>query len=217
MKAVGRYLIIKIDRELQLSKNILSSSGLIAAPQFEYMQYNLQYGKIVSVGEKVTNPDIRVGRQAIIHHTIESDDKYLLEVFPNGDQLRWLDSESQTYNYKLYGVIDEEDNIIPLEQFVFCYPEEPEEVYVEEFMFGTERLRFATEKVGNLYTVAAPTSKEKLFVRPVISHVAPTEKALCPGQQILAQDFTRYPITLLGQCYWIISREFIISINLEVK
>lgn len=216
LQAVGTHLVVMIDRQLQKDQVYISPSGLIPSPQYEHMQYLLQMGTIISIGEEITNPEIKVGRRAILHHLVESEDKYLLHEYDNGDQLRWLNSVSMAFNYKLYGVLDSDNNIIPLETFVFCEPEPQieEGQQYERLEFQTEQLQFLTEKVGSLYVAKVPEKvEEKKYVKVKITHIAPTEKFLKPGMLIIAEDFTRYPIKILGREYWVISREFVLSIQ----
>lgn len=210
-KAVGLKILVLIDKQKQKEKTKLKS-GFIVPPAFEYMKYLLQYGPIVSVGEKVADPLIKVGRTAIFHHLIEEEDRKLIDVTPEGNEIRVVDSISYNSSHQLIGIIDEEGNIFPMASHVICYPEKKPELEALELQDSATltKLKFNTQKVGSLFIAVLPKKEEEIYHNDCeVAFVHPEEEELKPGETIKVESFCPYPLEINGQLYWWVLRDFI--------
>lgn len=220
--AYGLNIIVKIDKAAQKKKAFISST-IQVPPEYEYMLYNLQYGEVVSVGSGINRPELRVGVKALFHHRIESEDKSLVHVYENGDQLRWVSTNAEASSYQYYGVIDEEGNVIPSQEYIFCTPakdplDEYEDYDVRESDHGLSGLgvgmRMKVKKEGILYlakTFHKEEEEEKVQLEMTVALVPDIEKVLTPGDKILIESFAAYPLHFLGHEYHIVLRQFIIA------
>lgn len=73
-------IIIQFDLLAAAFKKRESEGGVVRAPSFEYMLYNLQYGEIKQIGSEAQKhyPELNVGDLAIVHHTVESQQRRVL-------------------------------------------------------------------------------------------------------------------------------------------
>lgn len=124
LTAVGYNILVQIDKEAQKAKK--SKVGNILIPeQFTYMEYNLQYGTIVSIGDKAATvfPEAEIGDLAIFHHTIESDKVPVLDKLENGDEIKPVlvtdKLRDRSLGNKLYGIIKEGGLFIAHYDWVF--------------------------------------------------------------------------------------------------
>lgn len=150
MHPAKQYILIRISREEQKAKKEKIGS-LFIAPDELYMQYNMQCGEIVEIGEKAQRefPEAKVGHIAIIHHFVEGESEA-----SSRDQ--YLVHQDDAYNYyvvtpclvpgkniDIYGVWDGE-KIIPHKDYVLVepdpkvkVPETPDE-YIESALKKTD-------------------------------------------------------------------------------
>lgn len=215
-EATGLYITVYIDKELQRKKSVISESGLIAPTDYEYMLYNLQYGLILTVGRGVKDPIVQKGRNAIFHHLVEEDARYLLHTYENGDEIRVINLSTDTTSHKFFGVVDEDDRIIPASPFVFCEPDldKPvDEDYEILQMEGLGDYRVAAKKEGMLYVPqnVPADNKHKFNYRTRVLYTHPEETEFEAGEEILVEDFARYPINLYGVEYWVCNKMFILA------
>lgn len=212
--AVGNKVLVIIDKKLKNAKLTLQS-GLHIPPQYEYMMYNLQYGRIVSVGEGVKDPDIKVGRIAILHHTVEANQPNLVEKKASGDELRVVRVKSDISSYQLFGVFGDKNEVIPFGHFIFCDPPVKPEVKREHWKDPNTGLTYTAKvkKVGSLYIPVIPKPEdEETQLTLVVQAVSKEEELMKPGDTILADSYSKYPIDLYGRTYWIIQREYVTAI-----
>lgn len=129
MRAAPPYILIRIDRQLQKDKKE-RLGAIILAPDHTYMQYNMQCGEIIDIGERAARdfPEAKIGDTAIIHHFVEGEDD-------NDSKENYLVETDETYNYyvvtpckipgknvDIYGVWDGE-KIIPHKDYIFLSPD----------------------------------------------------------------------------------------------
>jgi co-chaperonin GroES (HSP10) len=216
LQAVGDKIHVRIDKSKQLRKKELNH-GLIVPPAFEYMIYNLQYGQITSVGDGVKDPDVRVGRTAILHHTVEDRDQNLFHIEADRNELRIVRVTKDKQSFQLFGVLDEEGNIIPYDDFIFVHPEDKqddnlvnEEVQTEQY----GRVNITGRQVGSLIIPKVPGAHEEedLHIVTEVIAVGKSEEVIKPGDRLLSDAFSKYPIELMGRTYWILQREYVLSI-----
>lgn len=129
MRAAPPYILIRIDRQLQKDKKE-RLGAIILAPDHTYMQYNMQCGEIIDIGERAARdfPEAKIGDTAIVHHFVEGEDD-------NDSKENYLVETDETYNYyvvtpckipgknvDIYGVWDGE-KIIPHKDYIFLSPD----------------------------------------------------------------------------------------------
>lgn len=138
LHACGTKIHVRIDKAAQKVKTEISKF-ITAAPAFEYMLYYLQYGEIISCGDNMPSNNIKPGMIALFHHHIEDDPAKLLGLLDNGDELRWVETESKGMGWEICAVIDPANptTVIPMDRFVFCidYP-------AGELLPGEERVTY---------------------------------------------------------------------------
>lgn len=114
MNVTRKYIFVRIDKAAQKRKREMINGLLYRNLNFAFMQCNLQYGEILQIGEKAQQyfPDARPGDYAVFHHTIEGEpgnnaDEYIVDIEPNGDEIRWLDG---TVDHHVYAIIKRDTN-----------------------------------------------------------------------------------------------------------
>jgi hypothetical protein len=215
LQAVGNHIHVRIIKERQLKKKEINF-GLIVPPQYEYMIYNLQYGEITSVGDGVRDPDIKVGRLAILHHTVEDRDQNLIHVEADRNEIRVVRVKKDMQSFQLFGVFDEAMNIIPYDDFIFCLPEDKQEEELVSEVIQTEhgeRIPFKGKKIGSIYVPNVPKAEEEeLQIVTEVVAVGKSESVILPGNRLLSDAYSKYPIDLFEKTYWIVQREYVLSI-----
>jgi hypothetical protein len=213
-QAVGRKILVKIDTHLRKKKTTLAS-GLIIPPAYEYMQYYLQLGEIVSIGDEIADPSIQLGRTAIFHHRIEDDAQNLIDVLEDRYEIRVVRVANNFQSSSMfYGVIDEQGQIIPHIRTIFCKPHVAITGEIEELFDDNTltRVKFATEKVGSLYLAKVPQNEEDIkHYSCEVLHVNGRERKIEPGDRITFDAFAKYPLTIHGREYWLVPREYVLT------
>lgn len=99
-------IIVKIDMAAQHLKR-MTDSGLERSPLFLFMIHNLQYGQVISIGEKAKElyPELNKSDFAILHHTIEHQGYRLLRQKKNGEGL-------VTHEYRMINCLTHESREI---------------------------------------------------------------------------------------------------------
>lgn len=92
-------IIIKIDIVAQRMKRN-STMGIVLSPLFSFMLYNMQMGEVIDIGENAAKmyPDLHVGENAIIHHSIESQEYRLIQ--------QEMGKHDVTYEYRIINCFD---------------------------------------------------------------------------------------------------------------
>lgn len=129
MRPAARYILIRINKSEQKDKKE-RLGAIILAPDHTFMQYNMQCGEIIGIGERAERafPEAKVGFTAIFHHFVEGESDQ--EATEN-----YLVDSDETYNYyvitpcevpgknvDIYGVWDGE-KIIPHPSYIFLSPD----------------------------------------------------------------------------------------------
>lgn len=225
VNACGTKIHVRIDKAAQKKKKVLQHGNLVlqAAPAFEHMMYYLQYGEIISVGEKVTDNIIKPGRIALIHHSIEDEDERLIGQYPNGDDLRWLEWDLQT-GWQICAVIDETGELLPLPNFVFCKDDDPNELKEGEERLNIEgkggaslAVKITGRTAGGIYMATnealdkRPENNNDIKAHYITTAVAinPEEKQITVGMKVITPAFNRYELDYDGIRHAILLREFI--------
>jgi hypothetical protein len=111
------YAFVLIDKEAQTRKREYTRGGVMLHPDQIDMTRNLQYGKIIAYGEyfKRDFPQVQEGDTALFHHFVESNEDRLIEVLPNGDEIRWIRPIAED----MYGIVKHDGNLIPQKEHIF--------------------------------------------------------------------------------------------------
>lgn len=120
------HIVVKIEKALQLEKRE-KVNGIYIAPQYQYMLYNLQWGTIISIGERVHEdyPFIEEGDILLFHHTIEDDEWRLVDTDEELNEYRIVAGVKENFNYEIFGVVRQVANetlFIPDTQYIFVSP-----------------------------------------------------------------------------------------------
>ncbi len=115
-------VLVRIDKAAQKQKR--NKIGSIIIPEaYQYMIYNLQYGEIMDIGSKALKyfPELEVGDTALVHHAIEDGGSHLLDILPNGDELRWVNgiNDMEVRNFQIFGIVKPNGIVIPSPVFIF--------------------------------------------------------------------------------------------------
>lgn len=216
-QAYGSNIIVRVDRAAQLKKAFISKF-IQVPPEYEYMLYNNQYGEIVSIGPNANREEIQLGRTALFHHRIESEERTLLHVFENGDQLRWVPTHGDQNSYQYYGTIDKEGIIYPAKEYIFCKPAESDDDGYEDFEAKDSSIgsgmKMKIKQEGLLFLAKTFHKKEeedKIFQDLRIALTPPEETWLMAGDKIKIEAWAMYPLSFLQHDFQLVLRQFVIA------
>jgi membrane-associated protease RseP (regulator of RpoE activity) len=106
-------------------------SELIHPEDINLMEYNLQWGSIVDVGTLARQdfPEARIGDILLFHHLVEYKPRSTGDHTYNDWHLVDTDDKNQDeyrvvrYDTEIFGVIRDNNELIPYRNVVFCHPE----------------------------------------------------------------------------------------------
>lgn len=151
------YFLIRIARQSQNQKK--EKVGKIIIPEtLRFMQYNLQCGEVVAIGEKANEyfPEVKIGYTLLVHHFVEGEgeqdarEDHLVDQDENFNYYVVSAYAFHRKNVETYAVWDGE-KIIPNKDYIFLEPEtvvdpkSPDE-YIESAIKKTETGLFVFNK-----------------------------------------------------------------------
>lgn len=125
MRPNKQFMLVRIDKQQQAVLREKTKGGIFIPEKYLYMKYNLQYGEIISIGEKVHRifPEAQPGDMAIFHHFVESQPHLMVSRENNGDELRLVRVDPDVITFQLFGIITKAGELIPFQDYIFLDPE----------------------------------------------------------------------------------------------
>lgn len=127
MIAVRHHAIVLIDKVAQV--DLQSKTGTMILPhKFLFMQYNLQYGPVISIGSDAHEdfPDMEIGDIAVFHHSVESIGTHLLDtgIEDNTEvEYRSVRVTADEVENQVYAILKQDGRFIAHPHWIFLAPD----------------------------------------------------------------------------------------------